>query len=255
MPKNIYFIGTAGSGKSLMVHAFQVWMNTQGFDVITVNLDPGAENLMYEPDVDIQDWVTLKEAMEDTDLGPNAAQVYCADMLAMNAKEVGDAIKGFETFYVLIDTPGQMELFTFRESSRVIVEEFGREDSILAFLIDPILARTPSGLISSLMLSATTQFRFLAPLTNVLSKADLLSETERERILGWSQSTDALYDSLEQEAETPVFLSSTEFFTALDHMGVFRGLLPVSSLELQGFEDLYNDIQTALEAGEDLQTD
>lgn len=255
MPRNVYFIGTAGSGKSLMVHAFQVWMNTQGYDVITVNLDPGAENLLYEPDVDIQDWVTLKEAMEDTDLGPNAAQVYCADMLAMNAKEVGDAIKGFETFYVLVDTPGQMELFTFRESSKIIVDEFGREDSILAFLIDPILARTPSGLISSLMLSATTQFRFSVPLTNILSKADLLSETERERILEWSQSSDILYNSLEQESETPVFLSSTEFFTALENMGVFRGLHPVSSLELQGFEDLYNEIQIAFEAGEDLQTD
>ncbi len=255
MAKNVYFIGTAGSGKSLMVHAFQVWMNTQGFDVITVNLDPGAENLRYEPDVDIQEWVTLKEAMEDTDLGPNAAQVYCADMLAMNAKEVADAILKFETSYVLIDTPGQMELFTFRESSKVIVEEFGRDDSILTFLIDPILARTPSGLISSLMLSATTQFRFMVPLTNVLSKADLLSVTERERILEWSQSADTLYDSLEQEAETPVFLSSTQFFNALDQMGVFQGLLPVSSLELQGFEDLYNGIQTAFEAGEDLQTD
>lgn len=255
MPRNIYFIGTAGSGKSLIVHAFQVWMNSQGYDAITVNLDPGAENLLYNPDVDIQDWVTLKEAMKDTDLGPNAAQVYCADMLALNAKEVGDTVKGFETSYVLIDTPGQMELFTFRESSKVIVNEFGKEDSILAFLVDPILARTPSGLISSIMLSATTQFRFSVPLTTILSKADLLSETELERILEWSKNSDTLYNSLEQEAETPVFLSSSEFFMALENMGVFKGLLPVSSLELRGFEDVYNEIQTVFEAGEDLMTD
>ncbi|MEE9116256.1 MAG: ATP/GTP-binding protein [Thermoplasmata archaeon] len=255
MPRNIYFIGTAGSGKSTMVHAFQVWMNTQGYDVITVNLDPGAENLMYNPDVDIQDWITLKEAMEDTDLGPNAAQIYCADMLALNAKEVGETIEKFETNYILIDTPGQMELFTFRESSKIIVDEFGMQDSILAFLIDPILARTPSGLISSIMLSATTQFRFSVPLTTVLSKKDLLSETELERILEWSKNADTLYNSLEQEAGTAVFLSSTEFFVALENMGVFRGLIPISSLELQGFEDLYNEIQTAFEAGEDLMTD
>jgi GTPase SAR1 family protein len=255
MPRNIYFIGTAGSGKSMMVHGFQVWMNTQGYDAITVNLDPGAENLMYDPDVDIQDWVTLKEAMEDTHLGPNAAQVYCADMLALNAKEVGETLRGFETNYILIDTPGQMELFTFRESSKIIVEEFGQSDSILAFLIDPILARTPSGLISSIMLSATTQFRFSVPLTNILSKKDALTETELERILEWSSSADTLYNSLEQEAVTPVFLSSTEFFKALESMGVFRTMIPISSLELQGFEDLYNDIQTSFEAGEDLMTD
>lgn len=255
MARNVYFIGTAGSGKSMMVHAFQVWMNTQGYDAITVNLDPGAENLLYEPDVNIQDWYTLKEAMKDTDLGPNAAQIYCADMLALNAKEVGDTIKGFETSYVLIDTPGQMELFTFRESSKVILDEFGRDDSILAFLVDPILARTPSGLISSIMLSATTQFRFSVPLTTILSKVDILPEAELDMILEWSRSPDKLYDSLEQEAVTPVFLSSSEFFIALQNMGVFAGFQPVSSLELQGFEDVYNEIQTAFEAGEDLQTD
>jgi GTPase SAR1 family protein len=255
MPRNIYIIGTAGSGKSMMVHAFQVWMNTQGFDSITVNLDPGAENLLYNPDVNIQDWYTLKEAMEDTDLGPNAAQIYCADMLALNAKEVGDTIKEFDTFYVLLDTPGQMELFTFRESSKIIVDEFGREDTLIAFLVDPILARTPSGFISSIMLSATTQFRFSVPLTSILSKADLLSETELDRIVEWSKSLDALNTSLEEEAGTPALLTSSEFFKALENVGAFRALLPVSSLNLQGFEDVYNEIQTVFEAGEDLQTD
>lgn len=255
MSKRIYVIGTAGSGKSTAVHAFQVWMNTQGFDAITVNLDPGAENLVYNPDVDIQDWYTLKEAMEDTALGPNAAQIYCADMLALNAKEVGDTIRGFETDYVLIDTPGQMELFTFRESSKVIVEEFGREDTMIAFLVDPILARTPSGFVSSIMLSATTQFRFSIPLATVLSKVDLLPENDLEKILEWSRSTDALNTSLEEGSGSPIIVASSEFFKALENVGAFRPLLPISSLNLQGFEDLYNEIQMALEAGEDLATD
>ncbi|UCD92546.1 MAG: ATP/GTP-binding protein [Methanobacteriota archaeon] len=255
MSKIIYFIGTAGSGKSIAVHAFQVWMNTQGYDAITVNLDPGAENLVYNPNVDIQDWITLKEAMKDTDLGPNAAQIYCADMLALNATEVSETIKGFDTNYILVDTPGQMELFTFRESSRVIVEEFGRDDAMIVFLVDPILAGTPSGYVSSIMLSATTQFRFSIPLATILSKADLLSEEKLERILEWSKSPDALNTSLEEETGSPAILASSEFFKALESVGAFRPLLPISSLNLQGFEDLYNEIQTAFEAGEDLATD
>lgn len=255
MSKYIYVIGTAGSGKSIAVHAFQVWMNTQGYDAITVNLDPGAENLVYNPNVDIQDWYTLKEAMEDTDLGPNAAQIYCADMLALNAKEIGDTIKGFDTDYVFIDTPGQMELFTFRESSKVIVEEFGRDDALIAFLVDPILARSPSGFVSSMMLAATTQFRFSVPLAIVLSKIDLLSEGELTRIIEWSSSPDALNASLDEETGTPIILASSEFFKALENVGAFRPLLPISSLNLQGFEDLYNEIQQVFEAGEDLATD
>ncbi|MBN1676983.1 MAG: ATP/GTP-binding protein, partial [Candidatus Thermoplasmatota archaeon] len=58
MPANhLYFIGTAGSGKSTLTHAFQVWLQTQGYDSITINLDPGAESLLYTPDIDVRDWI------------------------------------------------------------------------------------------------------------------------------------------------------------------------------------------------------
>ena len=80
----IYLIGTAGSGKSTLTHNFQEWMSLRGFNAITVNLDPGAENLPYTPDVDICDWISLKEIMDSYGLGPNGAQIACADMLAHN---------------------------------------------------------------------------------------------------------------------------------------------------------------------------
>ena len=75
MAKNLYFIGTAGAGKSTLVHTFQVWMNSQGLDCVTVNLDPGAESIPYAPDVDVRDWISLQGVMEEQELGPNAAQV------------------------------------------------------------------------------------------------------------------------------------------------------------------------------------
>ena len=80
----VYFIGTAGSGKSTLTYSFQQWMNNRGLDAITVNLDPGAENLPYVPDVDIRDWISLKEIMDSYGLGPNGAQIAAADMLALN---------------------------------------------------------------------------------------------------------------------------------------------------------------------------
>ena len=75
MARNLYFLGTAGSGKSTMVHAFQQWMNSQGLDCVTANMDPGAETLQYSPDLDVRDYVRLAEIMEEQDLGPNGAQV------------------------------------------------------------------------------------------------------------------------------------------------------------------------------------
>ena len=90
MARNLYFLGTAGSGKSTMVFAFQLWMNSQGLDCITVNLDPGAEALQYSPDLDVRDYVNIEEIMTEQGLGPNGAQVAAADMVAMNAKELAD---------------------------------------------------------------------------------------------------------------------------------------------------------------------
>jgi len=230
-------------------------MQNQGFDAIVVNLDPGAENLMYDPDVDIRDWIKLREVMMEHGLGPNGAQILCADMLALNAREVAEVIDSFKTNYVLIDTPGQMELFTFRESSKVVIETLGKEDSFLVFLSDPILSKTPSGLVSMMMLCATTQFRFSIPFLNVLSKSDLLSEMDMESILRWSSDPHALYNALLEEGITPQTTLNLEFFKGMESIGVYRALTPVSSETMFGFEDVYNAVQQFFEGGEDLSKD
>ncbi|MGB2826036.1 MAG: ATP/GTP-binding protein, partial [Thermoplasmata archaeon] len=185
-PKNLYFAGTAGCGKSTLTGTFQQWMRNEGFDAITVNLDPGVDTLPYEPDVDIRDWIRLSEVMAEYGLGPNGAQILAADMLALNAKEVVDVIDTFNTDYVLIDTPGQLELFAFRQSSRVILDAMDRESSVLAFLFDPVVAKNPNGFVTTFLLSATVQFRLTVPMVTMIAKSDLLSESERQLIERWS---------------------------------------------------------------------
>ncbi|MGI0148602.1 MAG: ATP/GTP-binding protein, partial [Thermoplasmata archaeon] len=196
MARNLYFVGTAGSGKSTMVHAFQEWMNSQGLDCVTANLDPGAGTLQYSPDLDVRDYVRLEEIMQERDLGPNGAQVAAADMIAMNAQELAEVLETFATSYILIDTPGQIELFTFRASGGVLIDAFGREESALVYLNDPALVKSASGFVSSVLLSATVQFRHSLPFINVLSKADLLSEQDLERVVKWSLDPFALYEAL-----------------------------------------------------------
>src|SRR5437870_2419203 len=255
MARNLYFLGTAGSGKSTMVFAFQLWMNSQGLDCITVNLDPGAEALQYSPDLDVRDYVNIEEIMTEQGLGPNGAQVAAADMVAMNAKELADVLETFETNYVLIDTPGQIELFTFRASGPVLIDAFGREDAALVYLNDPALVRNPGGFISSVLLNATVQFRHSLPFINVLSKADLLPEAELERIVKWSVDPFALYEALFEEAATAKTLLDVEFLKSLETIGVYRRVHPVSSEITFGFEEIYSQVQLAFEGGEDLSKD
>lgn len=251
----IYFIGTAGSGKSTLTYAFHDWLELQGLDSIIVNLDPGAEAIPYVPDVDIRDWIRLNEIMNEYGLGPNGAQIVCADLIALNIKEVVSTVQEFKTNYVLIDTPGQMELFAFRQSSNVVVNEFGREDSFLVFLSDPQLAKTPSGFVSDLMLCAITHFRFAIPILNVLSKVDVLTDEELETILNWSRDPYALNIALEGTTGTSQTLLSLELFKALESIGMYRELTPVSAELSYGLEDIYNTIQQYFSGGEDLTRD
>jgi len=255
LARNLYLLGTAGSGKTTLTHAFQNWMQSQGLDSITVNLDPGVEDLPYAPDVDVRDWIRLDEIMEQRGLGPNGAQIVAADLLAINANELADVLGKFETNYVLIDTPGQMELFTFRESARIVIDTFGREDSALVYLNDPVLVKEPSGLVSSMLLVATTQFRHALPFINVLSKADLLLPEELERIVKWSLDPFALYDALAQSEATPRMVLDTAFFESLESIGVHKRLTPVSAEVPFGFEEIYAQVQMVFEGGEDLRPD
>lgn len=255
MARNLYFIGTAGAGKTTLTAAFRTWMESQGLDAVSVNLDPGAESLPYEPEVDVRDWIRLDEIMAQHGLGPNGAQVVAADMLALNAKEVADVLEGFETHYFLIDTPGQMELFTFRESSRAVIDAFGREDSALVYLNDPALVRHASGFISSLLLVATTQFRHAVPFVNVLSKADLLLPEDLERVVKWSLDPFALYEALLEGEATAKTALDVSFFESLEATGLYKRLLPVSAESAFGFEDIYSQVQLVFEGGEDLRPD
>ncbi len=248
---NIYFIGSAGSGKTTLTYAFQLWLNQQGLDCITVNLDPGAERIPYTCEVDVRDWIDTSRVMDIYNVGPNGAQIICADLIATKANEIKEAIEEYPVDYVLIDTPGQMELFTLRESGKIIIDVLGRENSLVAFLYDPVISKTPSGFVSMLFLSASTYFRLGLPQINILSKVDLLSEEELEKIISWSNDPFTLYDDLSMENKQ----IDVEIFRVLESMEIYRNVTPVSAQENFGMEDLYNAVQQIFYAGEDLSSD
>ncbi|KQM11828.1 GTPase [Methanomassiliicoccales archaeon RumEn M1] len=248
----LYFIGTAGSGKSTLVQAFKEWLDIQGIDSVLVNLDPGADFIPYQADVDIRDWINLADVMRDHLLGPNGAQVVAADLMALNHREWTDVVKEFRADYCLIDTPGQMELFTFRPSTNAIIEELGVEDSFLIFLSDPSLARTPNGFVSDLMLSGITQFRFGLPIMNVISKADILKEEDLEEMREWSRDPYALYNAITEKEMTGQSVMSIELFKAMETVGMYKEMYPVSAEEGTGMEDIYSIVQMYFEGGEDI---
>jgi hypothetical protein len=251
----VYFIGTAGSGKSTLTYNFQQWMTLRELDAITVNLDPGAENLPYEPDIDIRDWISLKEIMDTYGLGPNGAQIACADMLALNTEDIKKSIEAFKTDYILMDTPGQLELFVFREAGKYIIKFLNPGRSIIAYLLDPGLAKTASGFISQLLLSINTNFRLGQSQINILSKADMLSENELKLIEKWTNTPEELNNSLKNEKASIYREISKRILDLIEEFESHSKIFPTGKVDFFGLEDLYTQIQLQFEGGEDLMSD
>lgn len=249
--KNVFFVGTAGSGKSTLVGAYRDWLDDAGVDSIIVNMDPGAETLPYDPDVDIREWISLADVMEEYGLGPNGAQIVAADLMAVSISSMMEVVNTYKTDYVLVDTPGQLELFAFRESSEVTVRAFGRDDSMIVYLSDPSLCRTPNGFISAMTLGALVQFRLQLPMLNLLSKCDTLTEDDEQRMLDWYSVPDVLYGDLLDSDALPQTVVGMELFKAMENTGVFGEIRSVSAQDGMGLEEIYAASQLTFFGGED----
>ncbi len=249
---HIYFVGTAGAGKTTLQTTYGNWLIRLGADPVFINLDPGVLDVPYVPHIDIREWIVLDDLMKESGLGPNGAQIAAADLLAVEIHKVAELLEDFRTTHFLLDTPGQIELFAFRTSSKVVVEALGQERALLAFIFDPMLSRTASGFISLLMLATTVQLRFGLPVINILGKSDLLEEFDKERIVLWSQDAEVLYSALLDEGVNMLSAFSGELFKALETIQSFPSLIPCSSETKEGLEELHNSIQMFFAGGEDL---
>jgi GTPase SAR1 family protein len=251
----VYFIGTAGSGKSTLTSTMQQWCADHGLDAIIVNLDPGAENLPYAPDVDIRDWISLREIMEINKLGPNGGQIACADMIALNTEDVKESITSFKADYILLDTPGQLELFVFREAGKYTVQFLSPEKSTICYLLDPMLAKSASGFVSQLLLAISTNLRLNQPQINILSKADLLSKKQHALIQRWSTDPNEITEALATEEASMHREMSEQILQLIKNLGGYTKLISTSNHQFLGIDDLYTRIQQQFEGGEDLLSD
>ena len=248
----VYFVGTAGSGKSTLVKSYRDWLGNNGIDCMTINLDPGVDMLPYDADIDIREWVALDEVMGEYNLGPNGAQIVAADLMAVNIKKITDLLDGVRTECVLVDTPGQLELFAFRESSNVIVEAFGKEKSMVVYLSDPMLCKTSNGFVSNMVLSSLVEFRLQLPVINILTKADLMKDEDRDRMISWFENSDSLYDDLLDNDANPQTVVGMELFKAVESVGIFGQIRAVSAVENTGLEEIYSATQLEFFGGEDI---
>jgi len=246
----VFIIGTAGSGKSMLTAAFANWLHLQKQDVITINLDPGVITVPYTPDIDIRDYINIEKLMHDYQLGPNGALIMAADLIADQVERLSDEIATFKPDITLIDTPGQMELFAFRQSGPYLANELTTESKGLVYLFDSVFSSHPQNYVSNMFLAAAVYNRFLIPQVYVLSKSDLLPPEETQRIVDWSANPYALETSIEEKLDGTKRLLARETMHAIQRLGLNFLLIPVAAKTNEGFTNLNAALERILSAGE-----
>jgi GPN-loop GTPase len=248
----IFLTGTAGSGKSLLCSALLPWYSEKGSSIASVNLDPGAQNLPYEPDVDIRDYLDLSTVMQNYQLGPNGALILAADLLATRMHDIDEAVESINPDYAIFDTPGQVELFAYRNSGPYIVENVEAEAKTVLFLFDSTLVSTPSHFISISLLSASIGLRLKAPQIGVLSRKDLIGPAVKQ-VMRWAGNATKLEEALYEENKGSSYQLSSTVLRSLAKSGFSHELIPVSSTTREGIVELSASISRQLSQGEEVE--
>ena len=246
----IFITGTAGSGKSLLTSRLLQWYEDRKSFPISINLDPGVVSLPYEPDVDVRDYIDINTLMEKYNLGPNGSLVMASDMIATRLNEIQDEVNNLNPDYILIDTPGQIELFAFRASGPYFVSNLQSDNKVNLFIYDGMLVSSPINFVSIALLASSVKLRLKIAQVNILTKRDLIVDKLRN-IVEWSSSTLSLESSLDNENDAEYSLLSKDLVRSMSKGGFLQNVIPVSSMTLNGMVNLSAAIARIVSQGEE----
>ena len=249
----IFVLGTAGSGRSELTGAFTRWMEMQGEDAMAVNLDPGAITIPYSANVDVRDYIRVEALMEEYGLGPNGGLMLASELMLELIDQLSSDIDDFGPDVALVDTPGQMEMFAFRDVGARIAEEISDEGKGVLYLFDAGFCRDPLNYVMNMFLASAVNSRFLLPQVSVLSKADVLHD-QLEELESWAEDTANLEEAIDSRLTGLDRLISQDMMEVISRLGVEFNPVAFSTRTNLGFNRLYSEISRVFMAGEPFTT-
>lgn len=251
MVKAVFIIGLAGSGKTLLSFSLYEWFKMKKQDIAILNLDPGVIKVPYNPSIDVRNYINMWELMEKYGIGPNSALIISMDLMLDYIDKINNEINSLNPTLLIIDTPGQMEIFAYRVSGKYIVDLLDVDEKMLVYVMDGVFIKDPRNLVSNILLAASVKMRFGLPMVVVLNKLDLLEKKEERKIIRLIKSSSRLYKELSNHYS----LDETEFlvrvFRYLKRYIGLSGFISVSAVTLENIDILIQALTRALFGGDE----
>lgn len=194
-PLVLLVVGMAGTGKTSLVHRLQHHAVATGRSSYFVNLDPAVSDVPFHCNIDIRDTVNYREVMQQYRLGPNGAILTALNLFATKFHQVVEILeKKTDVEWIIIDTPGQIEVFTWSASGQLITEALAATfPTALLFVADTTRCINPQTFMSTMLYSSSIMLKTQLPLLLVLNKTDVVSG---EGVVQWMRDSDALSDAI-----------------------------------------------------------
>ncbi|CAH8526140.1 unnamed protein product [Schistosoma guineensis] len=195
-PICLIVLGMAGSGKTTFVKKLTEYLTVSSNSSYTINLDPAVYHIPYNPNIDIRDTVKFKEVMKQYGYGPNGAIMTSLNFFASQFHKVVDIINSNsgKVSYVIIDTPGQIEVFTWSASGTIITELLGNSfPTLIIYVMDTPRSHNPITFMSNMLYACSVLYKMRLPFILVLNKTDII---DCDFAIQWMRDFETFQDAL-----------------------------------------------------------
>lgn len=192
----VIVIGMAGSGKSTFVarlaaHLAKKTAQAHGAQQASpapdpaqpmptrpylINIDPAVAGLGYSPNVDIRDTVDYARVMEEYKLGPNGGILTALNLFTTKFDQVLALAekRAADTDLVVLDTPGQIEIFTWSASGAIITDALASAmPTVVAYVVDTPRTTAPATFMSNMLYACSILYKAKLPFIVVFNKTDV----------------------------------------------------------------------------------
>ncbi len=239
----ILVVGMAGSGKTSFIQRFNSSSHTKKMRTYIVNIDPATTKLPYVPNIDIRDTVNFKKVMKDYNLGPNGAILTAANLFATRFDQVISLCerRRSEIDFIVIDTPGQIEIFTWSASGTIITEAIAsRYETFLFYILDTSRSNNnPQVFVSNMLQAISVLYKSRVRLILLLNKVDI---TNSKQIMTWLSDFEKFQAAFDKVSNSASELGRS-ISVVVEEFRAKLSPIEISCLTGEGFEDVFRFLE------------
>lgn len=201
---------------------------------------------LFSRTADIRDTVKYKEVMKQYCLGPNGAIITSLNLFSTRFDQVMQILsKRMSEFeFIIFDTPGQIEVFTWSASGTIITETLASAfPTVIVYVMDIVRSENPVTFMSNMLYACSILYKTKLPFVVVMNKVDVKDCSFATK---WLTSFEDFQSALDSETS---YMSNLTRSLSLVLDSFYENLktVGVSAVTGAGVDQLFDKLREAAE--------